>query len=48
MWVNFRGIFSDRLWINIGMLETGDAVLPAWDALASLGKWIRAMKAGDE
>jgi hypothetical protein len=48
VWVNFRGIFGDRLWINIGTLETGDAVLPAWDALASLVQWMRTIKAGDE
>lgn len=47
VWVNFRGIFGDRLWIDIGMHETGDAALPAWDALASLVKWMRAIKAGD-
>jgi hypothetical protein len=29
------------------MHETGDAILPAWDALASLVKWMRAIKAGN-
>jgi hypothetical protein len=47
IWVNFRGIFGDRVWINIGMQEASDASLPAWDALASLVEWMRAIKTGD-
>lgn len=45
-WVNFRGLFRDRVWINIGMHESGSASLPAWDALASLVAWMRGIKAG--
>jgi hypothetical protein len=47
IWVNFRGIFANRIWINIGMHEASDASLPAWDALASLIAWMRVIKAGD-
>jgi hypothetical protein len=47
IWVNFRGVFGDHIWINIGMHEAGDASLPAWDALASLIKWMRAIKDGN-
>ncbi len=47
IWVNFRGIFHDRIWINVGLQEASDASLPAWDALATLIEWIRAIKAGD-
>lgn len=47
VWVNFRGIFRDRVWINIGMRESNSTAQPAWDALASLAVWMRAIKAGD-
>lgn len=47
IWANFRGIFADRIWINVGMHEAIDASLPAWDALASLLEWFRSIKAGD-
>ncbi len=48
IWANFRGIFADRVWINVGMLETSDGALPAWDALASLFAWLQAIKKGDQ
>ncbi|GIX48416.1 MAG: hypothetical protein KatS3mg131_2627 [Candidatus Tectimicrobiota bacterium] len=47
IWANFRGIFGDRVWINLGLMESGDAALPAWDALASLLEWLHAIKGGD-
>jgi hypothetical protein len=47
IWVNFRGVFADRVWINIGLQEHGDAALLAWDALSLLTTWMRAIKAGD-
>jgi hypothetical protein len=47
IWVNFRGVFADRVWINIGLNEQGDAALLAWDALSSLTTWMRAIKTGD-
>jgi hypothetical protein len=47
VWVNFHGIFRDRVWINIGMRESKSAAQPAWDALTSLLAWMRAIKAGD-
>jgi hypothetical protein len=46
-WVNFRGVFGDRVWINIGLQERSHTSLPAWDALTSLVAWVRAIKAGD-
>jgi hypothetical protein len=47
IWVNFRGVFRDRVWINIGMRENSSTALPAWDALATLVAWMRAIKSGD-
>jgi hypothetical protein len=47
VWVNFRGIFRDRVWVNVGLQESGSTALPAWDAIASLVTWMRAIKAGD-
>jgi hypothetical protein len=46
-WVNFRGVFRDCVWINIGMQESSSTSLPAWDALTSLVTWMRAIKGGD-
>lgn len=47
IWANFRGIFDNRVWIDVGMHEAIDASLPAWDALASLIQWLRSIKAGN-
>jgi hypothetical protein len=47
IWVNFRGVFADRVWVNIGLQEHGDAVLLAWDALSLLTAQMHAIKAGD-
>ncbi len=47
IWVNFRGVFRNRVWVNIGLQESSDASLPAWDALASLVEWMQAIKAGE-
>lgn len=46
-WVNFRGVFNDQVWVNIGLQEASDASLPAWDALASLVEWMQSIKKGD-
>ena len=47
IWANFRGIFDNRVWVNVGMHEASDASLPAWDALAALIQWLRSIKQGD-
>ena len=46
IWVNFRGVFNDQVWVNIGLQEASNASLPAWDALASLVEWMQSIKTG--
>lgn len=47
VWLNFRGVFRNSVWINVGLYESPSAALPAWDAMVSLVEWMRAIKAGD-
>lgn len=47
IWLNFRGVFADRVWINGGTGEANDTSLPAWDVIATLVEQMRAIKAGE-
>ena len=47
IWINFRGVFSDQLWVNVGTRETNDTSLPAWETITMLAERMRAIKAGD-
>jgi len=47
IWINFHGVFANRLWINVGTRETNDTSLPAWETIAKLADQMRAIKAGD-
>ncbi len=44
IWINFRGLFTDQLWVNVGTRETNDTSLPAWDVIAGLVERMRAIK----
>lgn len=47
IWINFRGVFADQLWVNVGTRETNDTSLPAWDVIAGLVERMRAIKEGN-
>lgn len=47
IWINFRGVFGDRLWVNVGTRETNDTSLPAWEAITELIQRMQAIKKGD-
>lgn len=47
IWINFRGIFADKLWINVGTRETNNTSLPAWNVIIDLVERMRAIRAGD-
>lgn len=47
IWINFRGVFGDRLWVNVGTRETNDTSLPAWEAISGLVERMKAIKKGD-
>lgn len=46
IWLNFRGVFADQVWINVGTVEANDTALPAWEVIATLIERMRAIKAG--
>lgn len=47
IWLNFRGVFADQVWINVGTREANDTSLPAWEVIATLVEQMRAIKAGE-
>ena len=47
IWANFRGVFGNLVWINVGTREANDTSLPAWNLVASLLDRFRVIKAGD-
>ncbi|TAJ81253.1 hypothetical protein EPO44_17970, partial [bacterium] len=47
IWINFRGVFADQLWVNVGTRETNDTSLPAWNVIADLVERMRAIKEGN-
>lgn len=47
IWINFRGVFGDHLWVNVGTRETNDTSLPAWNVIADLVERMRAIRSGD-
>ena len=47
IWLNFRGVFDDQVWINVGTQEANDTSLPAWEVIATLVEQMRAIKAGE-
>ncbi|MBI2539623.1 MAG: hypothetical protein HYW04_07485 [Deltaproteobacteria bacterium] len=48
IWINFRGVFADQVWVNVGTRETNDTSLPAWEAITTLAERMGAIKAGDK
>lgn len=48
IWINFRGIFADQVWVNVGTRETNDTSLPAWEVITTLAERMGAIKAGDK
>lgn len=47
IWINFRGVFADQVWVNVGIREANDTSLPAWEVITTLADRMRAIKAGD-
>lgn len=47
IWLNFRGVFRDQLWINVGTREANDTSLPAWEVIATLVERMQAIKVGE-
>lgn len=47
IWINFRGVFRDQLWINVGTGEANDTSLPAWEVIATLVERMQAIKVGE-
>ncbi len=47
IWVNFRGVFADQVWVNVGTREANDTSLPAWETIATVVEQMRAIKAGE-
>lgn len=47
IWINFRGVFGDQVWVNVGTRETNDTSLPAWEVVTTLADRMRAIRAGD-
>jgi len=48
IWINFRGVFADQVWVNVGTREANDTSLPAWGVITDLVGRMRAIKAGDK
>lgn len=48
IWINFRGVFADQVWVNVGTRETNDTSLPAWETITTLADRMGAIKAGDK
>ena len=48
IWINFRGVFADQVWVNVGTRETNDTSLPAWEAITTLAERMGAIKAGNK
>ena len=46
IWINFKGVFNDKVWINVGTREANDTSLPAWTVVSALIDQMRAIKAG--
>lgn len=47
IWINFRGVFADQLWINVGTREANDTSLPAWEVIKELTERMEEIKKGD-
>lgn len=47
IWLNLRGVFGDRVWVNVGTREANDTSLPATTLIGDLLEQARAIKGGD-
>lgn len=47
IWLHLRGVFGDRVWINVGTREANDTSLPATTLIRDLIEQARAIKGGD-